>query len=71
MESFIYSDMNRACRCKDPQSIKYYGAFAAALSFIIDNANKTRSKKTSNKQTYILFRGLKMAPEEANDYQVG
>ena len=39
MESFIYTDLNRACRVKDPKAIKFYGAFSAALSFIIDNAN--------------------------------
>ena len=39
MESFIYADMNRACRDKDRSKIKFYGAFAAALSYIIYNAN--------------------------------
>ena len=49
MESFIYPDLNRACRNKDPQAIKYYGAFSAALSFIIDNANKNRIKQNPKK----------------------
>ena len=39
MESFIYADLNRACREKDESKIKYYGAFAAALSHIIYFAN--------------------------------
>ena len=39
MESFIYADLNKACRDKDPSKIKYYGAFAAALSYIIYGAN--------------------------------
>ena len=35
MESFIYGDMNQACRVKDSSKIQYYGAFAATLSYII------------------------------------
>ena len=42
MESFIYEELNRASREKDEKKIKFYGAFAAALSYIIDNANKNR-----------------------------
>ena len=68
MESFIYTDLNRACRNKDHQSIKYYGAFSAALSFIIDNANKTIKHKRPKKRTKLLFRGLKMDPQEAENY---
>ena len=45
MECFIYSDMNRACRDKDKSKIKFYGAFAAALSYIIYNANKYRPEQ--------------------------
>ena len=71
MESFIYTDLNRACRNKDPQAIKYYGAFAAALSFIIDNANKYRVQKNSKKQENWLYRGLKLLPGEADGYEVG
>ena len=42
MESFIYEELNKVCREKDESKIKYYGAFAAALSFIIHSANKNR-----------------------------
>ena len=42
MESFIYENLNRVCREKDRSQIKYYGAFAAALSFIINSAHKNR-----------------------------
>ena len=48
MESFIYTDLNKACRQKDSKAIKYYGAFSAALSFIIDNANKSKRQKNPN-----------------------
>ena len=43
MESFIYADMNKASRDKDMSKIKFYGAFAAALSYIIYNANQKKS----------------------------
>lgn len=39
MESFIYAELNRASREKDVTKIKYYGAFAAALSYILYHAN--------------------------------
>ena len=42
MECFIYAEMNKASREKDKSKIKFYGAFAAALSYIIYNANKNR-----------------------------
>ena len=45
MESFIYEELNCASRDKDVSKIEYYGAFAAALSYIIYNANKNRKDK--------------------------
>ena len=42
MESFIYEELNQASREKDESKIKYYGAFAAALSYIIYTANSNR-----------------------------
>ena len=42
MESFIYAELNRVCREKDRSKIKFYGAFAAALSYIIHTANQNR-----------------------------
>lgn len=42
MESFIYAELNRVCREKDKSKIKYYGAFAATLSYIIYSANQNR-----------------------------
>ena len=59
MESFIYADLNRACREKDESKIKYYGAFAAALSYIIDNAN-TRRIENKSSSSKVLFRGIKL-----------
>ena len=63
MESFIYEDLNRASRQKDTSKIQYYGAFAAALSYIIYAANKNRTHgKLSGSTT--LYRGLKLQKEE-------
>lgn len=56
IESFIYSDLNRACRDKDSKQIQYYGPYAAALSYIIHGANKNRKDKL--KGHTILYRGL-------------
>ena len=60
MESFIYDELNRATREKDESKIKYYGAYAAALSFIIYYANKNR-KANKLEGTTTLYRGLKMS----------
>ena len=70
MESFIYADMNKACREKDETKIKFYGAFAAALSYIIYFAN-TKRKSNKLKKTTILYRGLKMSPEIVEAYAAG
>ena len=59
MESFIYADLNKVCREKDKSKIKFYGAFAAALSFIINSANQNRVEdKLQNVTT--LFRGIRL-----------
>lgn len=42
MESFLYNRLNRACRDKNKNEIKYFGPFAAALSYIIYFANMKR-----------------------------
>ena len=69
MESFIYEDLNRACREKDESMIQYYGAFAAALSYIIYHANENRTdedkinKKKGNNCMTTLYRGLKIEKE--------
>ena len=43
MESFLYYDLNKASREKDQSKIKFYGAYAAALSFILYSATNNRS----------------------------
>lgn len=59
MESFIYQDLNNATRAKDESKIKYYGAFAAALSYIIYSANKNRVRHKLQGTT-VLYRGLNL-----------
>ena len=39
MESFVFSEMNKSSRMKDTAKIKFYGAFASALGFIIHSGN--------------------------------
>ena len=59
METFIYGELNCSSREKDKSKIQYYGAYAAALSYIIYAANKNR--KSDKLHGYsILYRGLKM-----------
>lgn len=71
MESFIYTDLNKACRNKETKQIKYYGAFSAALSFIIDNANRNLEKSVLKSSANILYRGIKLTHEEVDQYEVG
>ena len=68
MESFIYGELNRASRKKDRSKIKYYGAFAACLSYIIYSANKNRKNDGMLKGEITLYRGLKMKKEEYDSY---
>ena len=49
MQTFIYEDLNRVCREKDKSKVKFYGAFAAALSFIINCAGKNDIKNKPQK----------------------
>ena len=70
MESFIYADLNRASRAKDKTKLKFYGAYAAALSYIIYFANSKR-KYAKLKGFNKLYRGLKMKKDEVNSYQLG
>lgn len=70
MESFIYEDLNRATRDKDRSKIKFYGAFAATLSFILYSASKNRSDIEVQKTTK-LYRGIKISHSEDANYIVG
>ena len=70
MESFIYQDLNNATRAKDESKIKYYGAFSAALSYIIYSANKNRVRHKLQGTT-VLYRGLNLDREAVDLYSIG
>ena len=51
METFLYKELKRASLQKDETRIPSLGPYAAALSFIIANANRFRIN-ASNKVNY-------------------
>lgn len=59
MESFIYDELNQTTRNKDKKKVKFYGAYAAALSYIINVANSQRKSDKLSGSTF-LYRGLKL-----------
>lgn len=59
-----------AIRDKDHSKIKFYGAFAAALSFILYSASKNRADLDVAVSTK-LFRGIKLSVTEVEDYVTG
>ena len=70
MESFIYKDVNLACRNKDMNQIQYFGSYAAALSYIIYSANKKRKDKFKISGKTTLYRGLKLDEETLYDFEL-
>ena len=59
MKSFMYGELNRANRRKDKSKIKFYGAYAATLSYIIHSANLNRHFDKLGGKTK-LYKGLKL-----------
>lgn len=55
MESFLFSEMNKATREKNKKMIKFYGPFAAALSFIIHCGN---NRGNDESKVFSVYRGL-------------
>ena len=53
--------MNKASRMKDVSKIKFYGAFASALGFVIHGGN---FKNTNLEKEFTAFRGLTLPREE-------
>lgn len=39
MESFLYTEINKASRDKDEDKLEFYGPIAAALGYIVQFAN--------------------------------
>lgn len=69
METFIFKEMNMASRRKDESKIKFYGALASALSFIVHCGNQ---KHTDLGENFTVYRGLQLSTEELRaQYQIG
>ena len=61
MQTFIFSEMNKASRTKDIHKIKFYGPLASALSMIIHCGNH---KNTGLPAEFSVYRGLQITPKE-------
>ena len=70
MECFVYHDLNAASRQKDKSKIQFYGAYAAALSYIIHFANAKR-KEEKLKGGIVLYRGIKVKKDQLSEYELG
>jgi len=55
MDSFVFKEINKASREKDLSKIKYYGAYASALGYVIHAANAKSQDKLANK--FTVFHG--------------
>ena len=71
MTSFIYPSLNRTSRNQDQSQIRNYGAFAAALSYILYFANKNRKDNGRISGTIEIYRGLQLPSEEIARYEIG
>lgn len=69
MQTYVYENLNRACREKDTNQIQFFGPYAAALSYIIYGANKNSVEKLKGKT--VLYRGLSLTQSEINRIHVG
>ena len=61
MQTFIFTEMNKASRAKDIHKIKFYGPLASALSMIIHSGNH---KNTGLPAQFSVYRGLQITPKE-------
>ena len=62
-ESFLYTELNKACRLRDHTKIKNLGPFAFTLNRAIKDAQKMNSK-----DTFTVYRGLQLPIKEVNKY---
>lgn len=69
MDSFLPNELNNTIKTKDIQKIKYYGPYAAALGFIINNGNR---KVSDLSKQFTVYRGMQVSQDELNNkYKVG
>lgn len=70
MESFVYKEVNNTSRVKDFNKIKYYGAFASALGYIVHCGNQKNKKGCAVPSE--VYRGVRISPEALeNTYKMG
>ena len=67
METFIYQDLKKCSLKKDESRIHSLGPYAAALSYIIGNANRGRMKRNpdfrSKYSNFVVYRGIRIRKE--------
>ena len=61
MQTFLFSEINKASRMKDESKIKFYGPFASALGFIVHCGNK---KKDKFNKPFTVYRGFQASKED-------
>ena len=57
MQSFIFSEMNKASRNKDKTKIEFYGPLASAIGYIIHKGNKDQTE-LAHTTKFVTYRGL-------------
>lgn len=70
MESFIYSELNKVSREKDKSKIPFYGAYAAALSYIINSASLFRQDQNIEHDRITLYRGITMDQDQLSTFEI-
>ena len=65
MQSFIFTEMNKASREKDFSKIRLYGPLASALCFIIHCGNKRDSGL--REEVFSVYRGLRIKRRELRE----
>ena len=71
MQTFIFKEMNQACRKKDSSQIQYYGAFASALGYIVHCGNQKEAQLLHSQYYHkdanipeIFYRGFAISHQE-------
>lgn len=73
LESYLYGRLNWAARSKNEGCIKNMGCFAAILSMALGYATRYREDQIDRSitQSYTVYRGLSLSPEELAIYKEG
>ena len=68
MESFVFSQMNKATRDKDFTKIEIFGPFASILGYIIQVAGLNHPEKLSRQ--FEVYRGMVRHEEDLEEFQL-